>query len=469
MSAIGEVRISVIGGDPIRLMVECEQVRSLEELYRDFLATGSILIELLATIPVATKLRVTFHVNAQYREFPAAFIRIDDTQARIVPTMDVADFAELLQSVGANVAAVEPRSETVAQPGREVETTGEDNGDIYGLENDELDRAEPDEPTTGPVVTDASARLRDALKQRALRNRTGKPVRNFRRTPVERGGQRREAQGSDANTPSRGAEAVVAVREAASSAANADESAPDTGPVRVPLLRTNDQPAVGRQRPKLRARPETSDFEQADEPRPKAEVKRRPKIKARPDALFRDEEEALDEGLAGPGTGPVRILSESGEDPGNGESYKIAQLRTRIEFLADSIDRVTHFELLGIHWTAQTDEVATAVTGLRRVLASPDLKDADAELQRKAKQLLPQIERIKDLLMDKVQRQKYRKKIVSPFEVQMAVDLIKDSIETACYQNDTKKLGELFAQVLEVSPHHAKQIREQLRGRTFKK
>ena len=488
MNEINAAQFSVIGGDPIRLMVECGGVYPLTGFYREFVATGSIPIELVARIPAATKLRVTLHVDGQYREFPAAFIQIDEVKARIVPTMEVDDFRALLESVGATMAGAEPKSESAPQRQHIDEPAAKAESDFYGLESDEPDHPEPVEPGTGPLVTDASARLREALKQRASLDRAAK--RNFRRTPVERGDVLRElpvAGKMESSSPARGrtgSEAVVAVCQ---TDAEPDSNVPDTGPVRMSSLRSNDRGAAN-QRPKLRVRPAPSGLDQADEPQrsrrdmarghleprngegiAQAEVKRRPRIKARPDPLSRDEENSLEPSPSGPETGPVRLLSESGEDLADAEPYRVAQLRTRIESLWDSIDRASHFEVLGIHWTAQKDEVATAVTGIRRVLASPDLQEADDELRQKAKKLMPQIERIKDILLDKTQRSKYRKKIVSPFEVQIAVDLIKDSIETACYQNDTRKLGDLFAQVLELSPQDAKRIRDELRGRTFKR
>lgn len=127
------------------------------------------------------------------------------------------------------------------------------------------------------------------------------------------------------------------------------------------------------------------------------------------------------------------------------------ELRQQTLFLAGA----DHFEALGVHWSAPTEEIEEAWRRLQRKWSLQRLPaDADQTLREELHQMLGRLEASHKLLGDTQQRRAYRKKLIAPDQLKDAIQLYYRQGDAALLRKHYDEAESCMLHVLELDPRH---------------
>ncbi|MGM0556159.1 MAG: hypothetical protein ACQEVA_07255 [Myxococcota bacterium] len=150
------------------------------------------------------------------------------------------------------------------------------------------------------------------------------------------------------------------------------------------------------------------------------------------------------------------------------------QTRTmeRITMMHSKLDRSTHFDILGVHWSAFGEEIEEAYEQLIEQVSAEALDDEmPPEVSEKAAVVRMRLKEAHDVLSDSRRRTNYRGKVVDQFKLRTSLQMFEKQADTAKMRRDIEGAIDFYRRILELKPGHgdAKRDLEMLKDLKRKK
>jgi hypothetical protein len=133
------------------------------------------------------------------------------------------------------------------------------------------------------------------------------------------------------------------------------------------------------------------------------------------------------------------------------------QTRTmeRISIMHAKLDHGTHFDILGVHWSAFGDEIEDAYRQLVKQVSREALDDAlPDEIDTKAAQVRERLEQAHEVLSNRRRRASYRSEVVDQFKLRTSIQMFEKQADTAKMRRDIEGAIDFYRRILELEPKH---------------
>ena len=139
-----------------------------------------------------------------------------------------------------------------------------------------------------------------------------------------------------------------------------------------------------------------------------------------------------------------------------------AKIRSLIEEKNDAISGQNLFEFLGLHWSAEGEDIEDASRVLMSRLEGASIKAVGPEHAMMASAVINHVNAAKKVLIDKKSRRQYRAGIIQPHEKEKGIALISKQIEMALFRKQGAELKRLLSRLEEFAPEAAEDQRRAL-------
>lgn len=138
------------------------------------------------------------------------------------------------------------------------------------------------------------------------------------------------------------------------------------------------------------------------------------------------------------------------KDAVNEWTRQLTRQREQIGLIHAQLARESYFDMLGLHWSAYTEEVEHAYEGLLEQY--DDSNFPDPEQHAELAEIRAKITRAYEILEHPRKRMKHRESIVSDFKLRTAVDMFRQQAEGAQTRRDIDVAIDFHRRVLELEP-----------------
>lgn len=134
-------------------------------------------------------------------------------------------------------------------------------------------------------------------------------------------------------------------------------------------------------------------------------------------------------------------------------THELRELRKAIEKRYRLLGRATHFDAVGAHWTATTEDVEKAWQTTRNEYSPKALPpDTPEDLRQMAETILERAEAGYNAVVDADARRRYREEALDPKQTELAAELLTEQGEMAMARNDFKAAYDRYSHALEMRP-----------------
>ena len=138
------------------------------------------------------------------------------------------------------------------------------------------------------------------------------------------------------------------------------------------------------------------------------------------------------------------------KDVVNEWTRQLTRQREQIGLIHAQLKRESYFDMLGLHWSAYTEEVEHAYQGLLEQYA--DANFPDPAQHGELAEIRAKLTRAYEVLEHPRKRMKHRESIVSEFKLRTAVDMFRQQAEGAQTRRDVDAAIDFHRRVLELEP-----------------
>ena len=135
---------------------------------------------------------------------------------------------------------------------------------------------------------------------------------------------------------------------------------------------------------------------------------------------------------------------------------KQSRTMERISLMYAKLDRSTHFDMLGVHWSAFDEEVENAYAELSERVAEESIdEDMPDEYHAKAAAVRERLDEAYEAIANGRRRANYRSRVVDEFKLRTSVQMFEKQADTAKLRRDISGAIDFYLRILELDPNHA--------------
>ena len=143
------------------------------------------------------------------------------------------------------------------------------------------------------------------------------------------------------------------------------------------------------------------------------------------------------------------------------ESLRVMQIREELEVVETRARSKSHFEALGIHFTALPHEIDEAWERVSRLTALDSDEAVDDALRHRLAHVRGRCREAHDVLTNERKRQEHRKAVVDPFQIESVLDMYEKQADTAKLRREIPAAVEAYERMVELKPNDG-EVRHQL-------
>jgi hypothetical protein len=121
----------------------------------------------------------------------------------------------------------------------------------------------------------------------------------------------------------------------------------------------------------------------------------------------------------------------------------------RISMMYAKLDRSTHFDILGVHWSAFDDEIEEAFEQLSEQVSEEAIgEEVPDEIKTKANAVREQLEEAYEVIKHTRRRANYRSKVVDDFKLRTSIQMFEKQADTAKLRRDISGAIDFYRRIL---------------------
>jgi len=461
-------RVSLLGDEPVRILLQYESTLDLLHTLRSYLDEGAFTVETPVQLPAEASFTATFEVEGECRDLAVRVIRQTGMRHWLEPRVSPVDFGYLLETLGLDLDTFRLRRtlETCEHAVVGVDSVGRG----FNLNTPKTAQSPPG--SLGATESEIDEQPGPAEEEQTEAEPTEEP-------PTEE--QPTEEQPTE-SAVSRFERLYGIFQEQKKTKAQANKAPPASPPEGSKQPKGVDSPDCVEQSA-------TSPHEQDCGP---GEVLPRPKARhaagSQEKGTDKDENEAnaelladiltkMSDSEAARAEGGTRDQGPTGLHPAIREALEAgdmsavsmsrflnpAEIAIWIRDHHSGLTTQNHFEFLNVHWTASRKDLRKAILDARWTIAPEIINGLGDELEEMAEEVGIHLKLVEDTLMPQAERTHYRRSVVTKFEFDQAIALLRQRIDSARYLKDTARLSKLFDEVNELDPAAGPRIRAEIR------